>query len=89
MKVYAMRCGDLILLARQDVRGWSWVLDGPDAKNAASATDENAAKKACINVAKARFRRRRTFMQLRERRKKVAGNGRKWPGFDKCSLLNC
>jgi hypothetical protein len=50
--------GDLILLVRQDVRGWSWVLDGPDAKNAASATDENDAKKACINVAKARFRRR-------------------------------
>jgi hypothetical protein len=58
MKEYAMRCCDLILIARQDVTGWSWVLDGPDAKNAASATDENAAKKACISVAKARFRRR-------------------------------
>ncbi len=34
------------------------MLDGPDAKNVASATDENAAKKASINVAKARFRRR-------------------------------
>jgi hypothetical protein len=58
MKEYAMRCGDLVLLTRQDVAGWSWVLDGPDAKNAASAKDENAAKNACISVAKARFRRR-------------------------------
>ena len=56
MTEYTMRCGDLRLIARRDLTGWSWVIDGPGVKNVAIAKNEDSAKNACINVAKVRLR---------------------------------
>ena len=55
---YTFLCGDLILSARNGASGWSWMIDGLDAKNAAIARDEDSAKNACVNVARSRFRSR-------------------------------
>lgn len=55
---YTLCCGDLTLFARQDLKGWIWVIDGRGVKNVAIASNEGSAKRACISVAKARLRRR-------------------------------
>ena len=57
MTEYTIYCRGLKLSAREEPTGWSWVIDGPDEKNVAIATNETSAKSACINVAKARLRR--------------------------------
>ena len=56
MTEHTLRCLDLKLTARHDFTGWSWIVDGPESRNAAIARDEYSAKNACINVAKVKLR---------------------------------
>lgn len=58
MVEYTLSCGDLVLTAKDGGSGWCWMIDSVEAKNAAVARNEDAAKAACLNVAKSRFRAR-------------------------------
>jgi hypothetical protein len=48
MTEHTLRCLDLKPTARHDFTGWSWIVDGPESRNAAIARDEDSAKNACL-----------------------------------------
>jgi hypothetical protein len=59
MNEYALNCDDFRVIARQDSIGWIWTIDGPVVKYVVLEPDEESAKNAGIEGAKAMLRRRR------------------------------
>jgi hypothetical protein len=58
MKEYAIHCDDFNVIARQESIGWIWTIDGIVVKYVVLERDEESAKNAGIDGAKAMLRRR-------------------------------
>lgn len=57
MREHTIQCGGLTLVAKQGVGGWSSIVHGARERHVAIKADEDAAKKACLEIATAIHRR--------------------------------